>query len=402
MFSEIPERKIVTFNSDASWTPQEKKASIWLCGTILVLVGLPSLAVAVVSTTFNAMFAYSLGSSSQEQGAWLLASLGFSLFVIGIPIARPLIREQRPDLDRKALYLWLACLLFSITSALGFSASTRDHSAASATVAIKNHTAHESEIARVEARLDKLPPQRPYGAVEAELDAAIKENATTQFKTQGCMVIETRSAQKACARVLSLQTELATIKDAAKLEEKLSELRSQLDTGAMSTSADPQAETLSWLTGGSIDQNIVRRLLSVFVALLVEAGSAIGLSVAAEAFVSILKDRLPQEQDEQPHLRVFDGGQLIPFDDRDGFDEWTSRCVSFQHDSSVKSQDAYKHYEHWCHRNDFDPLPAKTFGQRLSKFVSDKGGSTRHSNGTVYDGISLTMMNARDLIQHIR
>ena len=396
MFKEIPERKVVVFNEEATWTPQEKKASLWLCALILLLVGLPSLAVAVVSTAFNAMFAHSLGAADQEKAAWVLASLGFSLFVIGIPIARPLIRDKRPDLDRKALWLWLACLGFSITSALGFSAATRDHSASVAESTIKSRKQTEAEIARLEKDFDALPGHRPVGNIEASIERAIAASAVTAKYTGGCRRIESRREREACTPVLALREELAAAEAADRLEEKIDRMRASLKAApATGTVSDPQAEVLDWMSARSLGADAIRRLLSVFVALLVEAGSAIGLSVAAEAFVTILRERSQTQGAQAAPQPAFDFQALpvpandVGLDAEGSFLAWSTRCLSFSAQARVKASDAFGHYETWCAQNGATALQYLVFGRRMSDYVARNGGQVKQSNGRVYEGVRI-------------
>jgi hypothetical protein len=401
---QVPERKTVVFNADAAWTPQEKKASLWLCGVILVLVGLPSLAVAVVSTAFNAMFAYSLGATQEEQTAWVLASLGFSLFVIGIPIARPLFREKRPDLDRKAFFLWLACLTFSITSALGFSMATRDHSASVAASSIKNRKQIETEIDRLVKALDALPSHRPVGNIEASLNRAIAANARAAKYTDGCRRIENRLDREACAPVLALREELAASQDANKIEARIFKLQDALKAvPATSSVSDPQAEVLDWMSARKLGQDTIRRLLSILVALLVEAGSAIGLSVAAEAFVAVLRERSDQPQ-PMPQGQVIDlQATTIPetgigIDAEGGYIEWGVRCVSLSESSKIKAKEAYEHYATWCGQNGVAALEYLVFGRRMTEYLERNQCRTSKSNGIVYHGIRLKEVAAPKLL----
>ena len=393
-FDQVPESKTVTFNANGM-TAQQKKADLWMCGAILTLVGLPSLAVALVSTAFNAMFAYSLGATHYERVAWVLASLGFSLFVIGLPIARPLIRERRKDLDNKALYLWLACLGFSITSALGFSFSTRDHSASVAETNIKSRKHNETEIERLQREFNTLPSHRPTGNIEASIDRVLASNVALARDTNNCKRIQTRRDQNACAKVLALREELSAAQAADRLETKIEGISATVSaTPATSSVSDPQAEVLDWMSGNRVGQDVMRKLLSIFVALLVEAGSAIGLSVAAEAFVAVLRERSqPAPAPEQaPSINL--NALPLPANDtglgaEGSFAEWAARCVSFNTNSRVRAQDAFGHYETWCAQNGASALQYLVFGRRMSDFIGRNGGQIKQSDGRVYEGVRL-------------
>ena len=149
MFSE-PDRKLVEFNAEQAWTWQERKAASALSWIIVWFVGAPSLAVAIISSVFNAGFAYGVGSDWQEKVAWTAASLALSALVIGIPIARPYLRERRPEVAAWALWLWLALLGFSTLGTAAFLFAGHDR----APVSVPQHGT--SEIAGLEAERDAI------------------------------------------------------------------------------------------------------------------------------------------------------------------------------------------------------------------------------------------------------
>ena len=112
-----------------AWTYQERKAASALAWIIVVFVGAPSLAVALISAVFNAGFAWNIGADWQERVAWIAASVALSGLVIGLPIARPYLRERRPEVATWALWLWLALLVFSTLGAAAFLFAKRDQAA---------------------------------------------------------------------------------------------------------------------------------------------------------------------------------------------------------------------------------------------------------------------------------
>ena len=119
-FAGEPDRKVVEFNAQQAWTWQERRAAGALAWIVVIFVGVPSLVVALISTVFNAGFVWEISADRQEKIAWLSASLALSSLVIGLPVARPYLRERQPDVARWSLWLWVALLVFSSFGASAF------------------------------------------------------------------------------------------------------------------------------------------------------------------------------------------------------------------------------------------------------------------------------------------
>ena len=78
----------------------------------------------------------------------------------------------------------------------------------------------------------------------------------------------------------------------------------------------------------------------------------------------------------------------------DGFDLWAQRSLSMNAGSILRTGDAHQSYLTFCARNDYvRPLPSQEFGRRLRTWLAETHSiQARHSNGTVYDDVSIAGM----------
>ena len=81
-----------------------------------------------------------------------------------------------------------------------------------------------------------------------------------------------------------------------------------------------------------------------------------------------------------------------PAESADGFEPWAAACVSKLDGKQIRPAEAHASYLAFCARNDYAaPLAIQEFGRRLRAWLSDTYGlNGHHSNGTVYEGITLT------------
>ena len=99
--------------------------------------------------------------------------------------------------------------------------------------------------------------------------------------TKECTEVAGKSAREYCQQFHKLSAELASGREAQKLETRISDIGSKLARAAGGTvlaEADPQASVLAKVTG--VELETVQTSLALFVALLIEIGSGFGMYVA--------------------------------------------------------------------------------------------------------------------------
>ncbi|MEJ2229109.1 MAG: hypothetical protein P8Y67_12940, partial [Alphaproteobacteria bacterium] len=200
--------------------------------------------------------------------------------------------------------------------------------------------------------------------------------------------------------VFELRAELAAARDAARIETKLARQRQKLDNLAVvGTSANPQASILAWMVGGVLSADVWERLITIFVAALIEMSAAMGLAITARSVVEILAE--PQEPAPAPEPPetvtpvTLEPSPLTAVEPELGWQMWFQSCVTAQQGGKITPKDAYSHYEAWAALNNVAAvLPYITFGKRMNEAVQAIGGKIGRSNQRFYANVTLIQMGA--------
>ncbi len=365
---------------------------------IIVFLGGPSLGFAVVSGLFNASYAARFGQDASERMTWVAASILITCFVTGLPVAIEVLRARVPHLAAAARLLWVAGVLFSFVAAMGYAAATRGQVTAEADTRLKDRAGIERAIARSETELAALPQHRPARAVEADLHLAEAAVGRAYGWSKECRKIKDRWQRRACRPVLELRRELAVAEEAQRIEDRLAALRQQLDgLAVVGVSANPQADVLSWLGGRLLSPDGWERVLTVFIAALIEMSAALGLAITARAAVELMGDR----RDANPRCshRTEAVAQVAPAvvpqiaatGPEDGWRTWFQECIAAEQCARVTPKEAFSHYEAWAGRRGIkSTLPYITFGRRMSEAIVGLGGKSRRGATRYYEGITLS------------
>jgi hypothetical protein len=194
-------------------------------------------------------------------------------------MALSLWERRRRSLGLIALMLWVGCVMWSLTSAVGFALSTRDEAVADRRADTSTRHGWEATVERAETKLDTLGQHRPIGVIKADMAATM---VATQIwrRSRQCSDLAREESRAACAPVLALPGELAAAEAAERLESQVVAGRTQLATVAVAgTLADPQAGALAQLTG--LDEATIRVGVALLLAGLIEAGSALGFTLVS-------------------------------------------------------------------------------------------------------------------------
>src|SRR6185295_14695847 len=142
-----------------------------------------------------------------------------------------------------------------------------------------NYKDTRADLKRAQDQLNWIPQHRPAQTVAADI-AAVKDQRLWQA-TSSCAEVSGKTTRDFCAQFHRLTAEEASAVQAEKLEARVAELNGKLSHvagGTVMAEADPQASVLAKLTG--LDIPTVQTVLTIFVALLIEIGSAFGIYVA--------------------------------------------------------------------------------------------------------------------------
>ena len=321
----------------------ERSSARWQTRFVFWVVAVPSLMAVAFVGVVGLWYAWKFTSDIQT---WLALSAGLlavTLFGAGMPIAWGLTRDIQPVAARAAFVFWLACVAMNFAIMTHFARHEPETLAPSAAIA--------RDMPGDEAReLDMEIGWRR----EALADADENPRDTPEAK-------DWYASTKAELRKLEIQRYGTAVTVVSQIVQK---------------------------SGHGLDLAAV--------ALLMIVGSAVGLAISASSLAAILTEKAatvrleaetaPAAQNAPAALTAYHPGESA-----DGFDHWAAACVSKLTGRQIRTAEAHLHYQTFCGRNDYQaPLAIQEFGRRFCGWLMDTHGiDGRHSNGTVFDGVTL-------------
>ena len=245
----------------------------------LLLVSLALIAVSMVANySFWTADAALLGSFAWIQG---LASIAIDALKSLLPpvIAWSRISRARFGLPL-AILLLTGCMAFSMAGAIGFATTVRSTSTAERRIETERSARLQAESRDMQDRLTALPPSRPTSVIDQEIARARLDRRWVSSK--GCAEATVEVSRAYCRDIATLAGERAASEERTRLSRRADELSAEVE-GLMHGSArhgtDLQAERIAGLLGVAFDG--VQTSLIVLFAVLIEAGAAFGLYLAA-------------------------------------------------------------------------------------------------------------------------
>jgi len=239
-----------------------------------------SIGFVLISAAMNWRFGASFGRSTLDAFLYGCASaLGDILKAVLPFLIAWSITARRPLGAMAGITVWLVCLVFSLTSAVGFASLNRADTAKIRALQASHLETLQIEQARLRKKLGWLPEHRPEPIVRLEITAA-KDHPRWRSSAE-CRNATIIKSRVFCNRYRQLEVEQASAAEAARIETRLSEISKELANqirSDASTSRDPQVVSLTRITGQP--RNTVRMSLIVLMATLLEVGSSLGLFVA--------------------------------------------------------------------------------------------------------------------------
>jgi hypothetical protein len=180
--------------------------------------------------------------------------------------------------------VWIVVTGYSLTSAFGHAALNRFDTAGQRTVETAAYKDLRADLKRAQDQLGWIPQHRPAQTVQSAIDGAKNQRAWTT--TKGCTEVAGKFNRDFCQQYHTLSAEFASAQQAVKLDERISEISTKLmlsSAGTVMTEADPQAAVLAKLAGiffPDLKVEDVQTALTIFVAILLEVGSGLGMYVA--------------------------------------------------------------------------------------------------------------------------
>jgi hypothetical protein len=385
-----------------------------------------------VSAAMNYRFGFSLGKTAMDGQIYGLASAAADCFKALVPFFLfAAIRNRMWSQAAAAAVVWTVVTGYSMTSALGHAALNRLDTTGQRAVEANAYKDMRAEAKRAQDQIAWIPQHRPVQTVQADI-SGIKDQRLWK-STNGCADITGKTSREFCQQFHRLSAELGSAQQAEKLGARVTELNAKLAAasgGTVMAEADPQASVLAKLTGLDIDS--VQTALTIFVALLIEIGSAFGMYVAfaywrlgdqvkkpveetdthiwqrSEEILPTVQapQQAPiQAQIEAPKVWANDNKSsetkvndnktgskpLVPDSDVQRF--YRERIVGAPESSSLTSTELYEEYCAWCEENDKEAFAHP----RVTREIGELGvKKDRIGKRTRYFGIALRSAAEKD------
>ena len=247
----------------------------------------------IASAIANFRYGLSLAQNPVDRAAYGAASFAVDVLKASLPIFGVMLwRRQHRVIASASVLLWLGCVAWSSSSAIGFALTTRVEANVGRAQEHAEKAGWSATVTRVEEQLSTLGGVRPSAVVQADL-SAITIPASIWKRSRQCNDLATPERQRACARVAALRRELIAAQAAERLEGTLTEARTA--TSDISH-ADPQATALARVTG--LPEGDVRTGLALLLAGIIELASAMGFAIVGLAMAP--QPRLGTEKPKHP------------------------------------------------------------------------------------------------------
>ncbi|MEO1264769.1 MAG: hypothetical protein AAFV26_03590, partial [Pseudomonadota bacterium] len=237
-----------------------------------------------VSAAMNWRFGYQLGTTEFDGIIYGSASAAADCLKALVPFfIFAAVKNRMWSQAAASAVVWLVVTAYSLTSALGHAALNRQDTAGQRAAEVATYSNLQADLKRAKEQLSWVPQHRPAAMVQSEISGM---QARKPYKwSNGCTNVKGRTTYRFCKTFTALKAELGAAEQAAKLESRIERTQSELakTNGAGLRAADPQAQILADLTGAflpGVSVENVQTALAVFIALLLEVGSGLGMYIA--------------------------------------------------------------------------------------------------------------------------
>jgi hypothetical protein len=342
---------------------------------------LASLILLCVSAAMNYQFGFSLGKTPFDSYILGAASIAADIMKALMPFfIFSAWRQRNYPQAMGAAAVWIVCIVYAMTSALGFTALNRSDTSGQRAIQHEKYEDLRAEMNRINQQQSWLEKHRPSGTVQAELDASKQNYRWTS--SEGCTNATVDKSREFCETYHKLVAELEVAKKADVLDQRAAEVQAKLigvTSGQVAKSADPQAEILSSIFG--LDISRIDVAMTLLVTALVELGSSLGLYVSTATWrmqelsrrptpepvkvVEIVRPPVPAAPTvvapsivEQPQPQL-----AAPKTD---IEQYFSDRIKQDDGSSVTALALYDNYCEWCESNRRQPVGLPIFSRQLT------------------------------------
>ncbi len=379
-----------------------------------------------VSAAMNWRFGYQLGIAEFDRLLYASASAAADCLKALVPfLIFAAIKNKMWSQAIASTLVWVVVTVYSLTSALGHAALNRGDTSGKRANEVLTYQDLRADLKRAKSQLSWVPAHRPAAAVQSDLSNL--ENQRRWKWTEGCTSVTKAKSRLFCDNHAKLGAELASANEAAKLEARIADTQAKLAKlkGVTHSSADPQAAVLTKLAGiflPGVKVEDVQTALTIFIALLLEVGSGLGmyiafsqwrLNVVRPAFTAKTVERradndiLPLEAEtivaedrkdlvatvtitkpgDEANDNIATPKLAAPSaDTRSDVESYREEKIVDQAGSTLTATELYEDYCAWCEAHEKEPLALPTFGREFG----DLGVKKAKVSGRVrYIGIAL-------------
>ena len=379
----------------------------------------------VVSAAMNWRFGFQLGVTQFDSHLYASASAAADCLKALVPfLIFAAIRNRMWSQALASGLVWLVVTAYSLTSALGHAALNRGDTSGKRANEVQTYKDLRSDLTRAKAQLGWVPAHRPAATVQADLNRL--SNQRRWKWTKGCTSVKGASNRRFCDNHAKLGAELASANEAAKLETRIADVQAKLGglKGVTHSSADPQATVLAnlasvFIPGVKVEN--VQTALTIFIALLLEVGSGLGMYIAfsqwkldprrvsrptevAQPLAANDVQPLSAEPIVEDHddavatitiTKPGDGANdniatprlaTPSADTTSAVERYREERTETQSGSTLTAQDLYEDYCTWCEDQQKEPLALPTFGREFGELGVQKA---KVSGRVRYIGIAL-------------
>ena len=373
-----------------------------------------------VSAAMNWRFGYSLGRTEFDGFIYGSASVAADCLKALIPFFFfAALKSRMWSQAAAAAVVGVVVTAYSLTSALGHAALNRFDTTGARAVEAQAYKDLRGDLKRAQDQLSWIPQHRPAATVHGEIEALKSQRAWSA--TNGCTDATRPQSRTFCQQYHGLTAEMASGQQAQTLESRIADIQGKLGkTDAMTAmgEADPQATVLANLSGFNVEQ--VQMAMTIFIALLLEVGSAFGMYVAfsqwrlydreapaapsmatvqSTAAVAVAAPQavpavpaapaIAAAAIKKPRFGANDNRSLPPTKllvPETDVQRFYKESVDSQDGHTVSATSLYEAYCVWCEERQKEPLALPTFGREIAEFGIQK---VKKKDGVRYVGIAL-------------
>lgn len=357
---------------------------------VLGLLGIAAAFVLLgVSAAMNWQFGFGLGKTEFDSQVYGAASVAADCMKALLPFfIFAAIRKKTWSQALAAVCLSAICLTYSLTSSLGFASLNRADTIGERQLASDAHKDIRFELDQAKAKIGLIPEHRPAAEVSVDLQALMTKpvrkwrggKRQTVADVTGDCTVSTKWTRRHCPQILNLRKELEVAREAERLETKVSTLRAKLEEtrgSVVTAQADPQAETLSKLTGLSMEH--IQLGLILLVALLVEVGSSLGFYVVFSQWkledekkpVTVATPKTSANDNDRRPAEILEEAKPLVAPETDVERFHKERIVAAE-GNSLTATELYEEYCDWCEDEAKEPMALPTFGRQFGELGVQK------------------------------